>query len=75
MSFEIFNEMGQKYGESGVLLRDLRARENLSQVEFAKKIKVTQANLSKMENGSRPIGKIIAMRIAKAFDVSYKYFL
>ncbi len=72
---QIFKEMDQKYGEAGALLRGLRSREDLSQVEFAKKIKVTQANLSKMENGSRPIGKIIAMRIAKAFDVSYKYFL
>lgn len=72
---EIFKETDQKYGEAGALLRGLRARENLSQVEFAKKIKVTQANLSKMENGTRPIGKIIAMRVAKAFDVNYKYFL
>ena len=72
---KVFKNMDQKYGEAGALLRGLRSRENLSQVEFAKKIKVTQANLSKMENGSRPIGKIIAMRIAKAFDVNYKYFL
>ena len=72
---EIFKEMDQKYGEAGALLRGLRARENLSQVEFAKKIKVTQVNLSKMENGSRPIGKVIAMRISKAFDVNCKYFL
>lgn len=72
---EIFKETDQKYGEAGALLRGLRARENLSQVEFAKKIKVTQANLSKMENGTRPIGKTVAMRIAKEFDVNYKYFL
>lgn len=72
---EVFKDRDKKYGEAGALLRGLRARENLSQVEFAKKIKVTQANLSKMENGTRPIGKIIAMRIAKAFNVNYKYFL
>ena len=72
---ELFKETDQKYGEAGALLRGLRARENLSQVEFAKRIKVTQANLSKMENGARPIGKVIAMRIAKAFSVNYKYFL
>lgn len=72
---ELFKETDQKHSEAGALLRGLRARENLSQVEFAKRIKVTQANLSKMENGTRPIGKIIAMRIAKAFDVNYKYFL
>lgn len=72
---ELFKETDQQYGEAGALLRGLRARENLSQVEFAKRIKVTQANLSKMENGTRPIGKTMAMRIAKAFDVNYQYFL
>lgn len=75
LASELFKETDQKYGEAGALLRGLRAREDLSQVEFAKRIKVTQANLSKMENGTRPIGKTIAMRIAKAFDVNYKYFL
>jgi len=72
---DIFKDMDKQYSEAGALLRGLRARENLSQVEFAKKIKVSQANLSKMENGTRPIGKTIAMRISKAFDVSFKYFL
>ena len=72
---DLFKETDQKYGEAGALLRGLRARENLSQVEFAKRIKVTQANLSKMENGTRPIGKTIAARIAKSFDVNYKYFI
>jgi len=72
---ELFKETDQKYGKAGALLRGLRARENLSQVEFARRIKVTQANLSKMENGTRPVGKIIAMRISKAFDVNHKYFL
>jgi len=72
---DIFKEMDQKYSEAGALLRGLRARENLSQVEFAKKIEVSQANLSKMENGTRPIGKIIAKRIAAKFSVDYKYFL
>ena len=75
LASELFKEIDQKYGEAGALLRGLRARENLSQVEFAKKIKVTQANLSKMENGTRPIGKTIAMRIAKVFNVNYQYFL
>ncbi len=72
---ELFEDMDKEYTEAGSLLRGLRARENISQVEFAKKIKVSQANLSKMEHGTRPIGKTIAMRIAKAFSVNYKYFL
>jgi transcriptional regulator with XRE-family HTH domain len=47
----------------------------LLQAEMAKKINVTQADLSKMESGKRPIGKVIAKRIAKIFGVNYRYFL
>jgi len=72
---ELFGEHDKEHGKAAALLKGLRARENLSQVEFAKKINVSQANLSKMENGSRPIGKIIAKRIAKAFSVNYRYFI
>jgi transcriptional regulator with XRE-family HTH domain len=72
-SNELFTE--KEYTKAGVLLRGLRLRENLSQVEFAKKIQITQANLSNMENGRRPIGKIIAKRIEKVFGTNYWYFL
>lgn len=72
---DIFKGMDSKNSKAGSLLKGLRARENLTQLEFAKIIGVTQANLSKMESGKRPIGKVIAKRIASAFDVHYKYFL
>lgn len=71
----LFNELDAEYTKAGALLKGLRSRENLSQVEFARKINVTQANLSKMENGKRPIGKIIAKRIEKVFGTNYRYFL
>jgi ribosome-binding protein aMBF1 (putative translation factor) len=71
----LFEKLESQYTKAGVLLRGLRLRENLSQVEFAKKIKVTQANLSAMENGRRPIGKIVAKRIEKMFGTNYRYFL
>ena len=67
--------MDNKIGWPAALLKGLRARENLSQVEFARRINVTQANLSKMENGARPIGKTIAHRIAQTFDVDYDHFV
>lgn len=70
----IFSELDSKHTKAGALLKGLRAREGLSQTEFAKKIAITQANLSKMENGTRPIGRTIAKRIAKAFDVNVDYF-
>lgn len=59
----------------GALLKGLRSRENLNQTEFAKKMGVSQVNLSKMEHGKRPIGKQIAKRIEDLFGVNYKYFL
>lgn len=71
----IFDKLDKKYTKAGVLLKGLRLREGLSQVEFARKINVTQANLSNMENGRRPIGKIIAKRIEKIFGTNYRYFL
>ncbi|HET9843454.1 MAG TPA: helix-turn-helix transcriptional regulator [Gammaproteobacteria bacterium] len=71
----LFAEMDKKYTEAGVLLRGTRHREQLSQKDFAEKIKITQSDLSKMENGRRPIGKIIAKRIEKEFGVDYRYFL
>lgn len=74
-SEDVFKELREESSKASSLLRGLRYRENLSQVEFAKKIKVTQANLSKMECGHRPIGKTIAKRIEKVFGTHYKYFL
>jgi DNA-binding XRE family transcriptional regulator len=72
---KIFDKLDAKYTRAGALLKGLRLREGLSQVKFAKKISVTQANLSNMENGRRPIGKIIAKRIEKIFGTNYRYFL
>jgi len=71
----VFERIIKKYTKAGALLKGLRGREGLTQAAFAKKINVTQANLSKMENGKRPIGKAIAKRIEKAFGTDYRYFL
>ena len=72
---EFFVELDREYTKPGVLLRGLRVREGLSQTDFAKKIDVTQSDLSKMETGKRSIGKIIAKRIAKQFDIHYQSLL
>lgn len=71
----LFKNINNKYGKPGALLKGLRYRENLNQTDFAIKIGVTQSDLSKMENGKRPIGKTIAKRIAEMFDVDYRSFL
>jgi DNA-binding XRE family transcriptional regulator len=75
LSEDIFAKIEKQYTKAGVLLRGVRHREGLTQINMAKKIKVTQADLSKMESGKRPIGKAIAKRIQKIFDVDYRYFL
>lgn len=72
---KIFKNLTEHCGKAGALLRGLRIREGLTQIEFAKLIGTTQANLSSMENGTRPIGKVKAKLIAEKFDTDYRYFL
>ena len=74
-SDDIFVVINEKFSKAGALLKGVRAREGLNQSDFAKAIEVTQANLSKMENGKRAIGRVVAKRIESAFDVNYRYFL
>src|SRR5437868_2266494 len=52
---EAFADLIDANGEVGTLLKGLRAREGITQIALAKKINVTQANLSAMETGKRPI--------------------
>ncbi len=69
------SELWEQYGNAGAFLKAVRHQAELNQIQFAKKIKVTQADLSKMESGKRPIGKNIAKRIQKVCKVNYRYFL
>jgi DNA-binding XRE family transcriptional regulator len=71
----VFAEINKKYTKPGALLRGIRVRENITQSEMAKKIKVTQSDISQMENGTRSIGRIVAKRIEKIFQVNYRSFL
>lgn len=72
---DIFSELDQKFTKAGALIKGLRYREGLNQIEFAKKIKITQADLSKIETGKRPVGKIIAKRVAAKFGINYRSLL
>lgn len=56
-------------------LRGLRYRENLTQVQFAGMIGITQSNLSKMENAKRELGKNMAKKIADIFHIDYRLLL
>lgn len=72
---DVFANVNRKYTKPGALLRGLRVRESLTQAEMAKKIKVTQSDISQMENGTRSIGRKVAKRIEKLFEVNYRSFL
>lgn len=56
-------------------IKGLRYREGLSQIEFAKKLAISQTNLSAMENGKRIMGKELAKRVADLFGLDYRIFL
>jgi predicted transcriptional regulator len=72
---DLFAKINKQYTKPGALLRGIRIRENLTQVEFAKKIRATQSDISQMESGARKIGRMIAKRIEKLFAVDYRSFL
>lgn len=72
---DLFKSINAKYTKPGALLRGLRIRENLTQVDLADQLAVTQSDISQMENGTRKIGRKIALRISKLFDLNYRSFL
>lgn len=65
----------KKYGKAGLALRGARFREGLSQKALAKKCGISQENISKMENGQRPIGEKVAKKLAKVLKIDYKLLL
>ena len=65
----------KKYGKARLALRGARFREGLSQKELAKRCGISQENISKMENGQRPIGEKVAKKLAKALKINYKLLL
>lgn len=63
------------FSDPGTIIKASRHKVGLTQVELASKLRITQGNLSAMERGHRPVGKIIARRLAKIFEVDYRVFL
>ena len=61
-----------KYGKAGIVLRGVRYREGLSQKELAKRTGISQENISKMENGQRPIGEKVAKKLAKVLRIDFE---
>ena len=62
-------------GKAGLALRGARFRERLSQKELAKRSGISQENISKMENGHRPIGEKVAKKLAKVLKIDFKMLI
>ena len=72
---EVFKEELKKYGEAGLMLRGSRYKAELTQKKVADALGISQNHISEMESGKRPIGKVMALRLAKLFKTDYKKFL
>lgn len=64
-----------KHTKAGLVLRGMRYREDMSQKELAKKSKVSQNEISKIENGKRAVGEKVAKRLAKALNIDYRLLI
>ena len=64
-------------GESspGMLLRGLRTRENLTQMQLADALGVHQNYVSDMERGVRPVSSAMARKIERLYRVPRQIFL
>ncbi|MBJ6798772.1 helix-turn-helix domain-containing protein [Geomonas propionica] len=60
---------------SGVYLRGIRLREDLTQEALANLTGISRSNISAMEHGKRPIGKETAKKLAAALNCEYRRFL
>lgn len=67
---EIFSDV-----TPAMLLRGLRGKEGISQIELAERLGIAQNMVSDMENGKRNISIGMAKRIGETFNISYKTFL
>ena len=56
-------------------LRGLRVKEDITQVELAEKLGISQNMVSDMESGKRNISLKMAKRIGETFNIPYKAFL
>lgn len=72
---EMASKRIKKYGKAGLVLRGARFREGLTQKELAKRSGISQENISKMENGKRPIGIKVAKKLANVLNIDFKLLI
>jgi len=71
----VFADLDKKYGKIGSTIRGLRFRDGITQVELAKKLGIKQSHVSEIEHSKRVVGKVMAQKLAKIFNINYRLFL
>jgi Helix-turn-helix domain len=71
----VFPELGDSRKRPGAVLRGFRLRDQMTQVVLAGRLGCPQPWISRMEGGARPIGKKMAERLSKVFNVDRRAFL
>lgn len=72
---EVFKDEIEAYGEGGLMLRGSRHKAEMTQIDLAEALGISQHHISEMENGKRSIGKEMAKRLAAIFKCDYRKFL
>ncbi len=71
----VFPEAFDALQGPAMALRGLRQRESLTQRQLAEMLGIRQHHLSEMENAKRPIGKVMARKLAEALGADRRVFL
>lgn len=66
---------GDNYGTPGYFLRLYRLRTEITQAALAEQAGMRQHHLSEMEHNKRPIGKMLARKLAKLLHCDYQKLL
>ena len=62
-------------GESAYMVKSARQSADMTQAELAKRLKMPQSNISQIETGDRSVGKKLAKKLSKIFNLDYRVFL
>ena len=74
---DILGEVGGEpaYQEAALVVKTCRIENKMTQVVLARFLEVEQGYVSKIEGAKIPIGKKIATRLSRIFNLSYTVFL
>ena len=74
-AMDVFPDLKDPQKRIGISFRSIRTKTGLTQKQVAEKLGLDQADVSKIEKGTRSIGKALAKKIEKVFKIDYRRFL